>query len=132
MISDRVARLRQQSLEAKPCISTERAELMTEVYEQQTGLMSAPLRRARSFQYLMEHKTIYLGPDELIVGEKAPRPKPRPLIPNCAVIVYKISTSWIRATRSRSPSARRRVKSTPTRSFPSGKIDRCATCSLQK
>ena len=31
MISERVARLRQRSLDAKPCISTERAELMTEV-----------------------------------------------------------------------------------------------------
>ena len=81
MISDRVARLRRQSLDARPCLSTERAELMTEVYEQQTGLMSAPLRRARSFQYLLEHQTIYLGPDELIVGEKGPAPKATPTYP---------------------------------------------------
>lgn len=81
MISDRVARLRQQGLAARPCISTERAELMTEVYRQNTGLMSAPLRRALSFQYLMEHKTICIAPDELIVGEKGPAPKATPTYP---------------------------------------------------
>jgi len=41
-MSERVARLRKESLDAKPVISTERAELMTEFYQQNTGLMSAP------------------------------------------------------------------------------------------
>ena len=45
-MSDRVARLRQQSLDALPSISTERAELMTEFYRQTEGLMSVPVRRA--------------------------------------------------------------------------------------
>ena len=42
----RVARLRQQSLDAVPTLSTERAELMTEFYRQNLGLVSAPVRRA--------------------------------------------------------------------------------------
>ena len=37
--------------------------------------------RARSFYYLCEHKTIYLGKDELIVGERGPRPKAAPTYP---------------------------------------------------
>ncbi|CAG0929283.1 partial Trans-4-hydroxy-L-proline dehydratase, partial [Planctomycetaceae bacterium] len=78
MITDRVARLRQQSLDAQPGISTERAELMTRFDRTHTALMSAPVRRALSFQYLMEHKTIYLGDGELIVGEKGPAPKATP------------------------------------------------------
>jgi formate C-acetyltransferase len=80
-MTERVARLRQQSLEARPVLSTERAELLTEFYRQNTALMSAPVRRARAFQYLMEHKTIYIGEGELIVGEKGPAPKATPTYP---------------------------------------------------
>ncbi len=81
MISERVARLRQQSLDARPAISTERAELMTEVYRQSTELMSPPMRRARAFEYLMEHKAIYIAPGEMIVGEKGCAPKATPTFP---------------------------------------------------
>ena len=80
-MSERVARLRQQSLDAKPAISTERAELMTEFYRQNLGPVSAPVRRARAFQYLMEHKTICINDGELIVGEKGPAPKATPTYP---------------------------------------------------
>ena len=81
MISERVARLKQTSLDARPTISTERAELMTQFYQQNAGFTSAPVRRARTFQYLMERKTIYIGPGELIVGEKGPAPKATPTYP---------------------------------------------------
>ena len=80
-MSERVACLRQQSLEAVPTISTERAELMTQFYQQSPGLMSAAVRRALAFQYLMEHKTIYIGDGELLVGEKGPSPKAAPTYP---------------------------------------------------
>ncbi len=80
-MTERVARLRQQSLAAIPTISTERAELMTEFYRQHTGLMSAPRRRALAFQYLMEHRTVYIGKGELIVGEKGQAPKATPTYP---------------------------------------------------
>jgi formate C-acetyltransferase len=77
----RVSRLRQQSLEARPAISTERAELMTAFYRQHTGLTSAPVHRALAFQYLMEHKTVCVNAGELIVGEKGPAPKATPTYP---------------------------------------------------
>ena len=80
-MSERVARLRQESLDAAPTISTERAELMTEFYQREQGLMSAPVRRALAFQHLMEHKAIYIGDGELIVGEKGPAPKATPTYP---------------------------------------------------
>jgi len=80
-MSEKVARLRQQSLEATPSISSERAELLTEFYQQNSGLMSAPVRRALAFQYLMQHKTIYINEGELIVGEKGPAPKAAPTYP---------------------------------------------------
>jgi formate C-acetyltransferase len=80
-MSDRVARLRQQSLDARPTLSTERAELLTAFYKQDLGLVSVPMRRALAFQYLMEHKAIYIGDGELIVGEKGPAPKATPTYP---------------------------------------------------
>ncbi|MDI6809433.1 MAG: glycyl radical protein [Candidatus Eisenbacteria bacterium] len=80
-MNERVVRLRQQSVDAKPYISTERAELMTEFYKKHAGLASAPMRRALAFQHLMERKTIYIGPGELIVGEKGPAPKAAPTFP---------------------------------------------------
>jgi formate C-acetyltransferase len=81
MISERVARLRKQSLAAKPTISTERAELMTQFHCQNQGYLSAPMRRALAFQFLMETKAIYIGDGELIVGEKGPAPKATPTYP---------------------------------------------------
>lgn len=80
-MSQRVCRLRQQSLSAIPTISTERAELMTDFYREHTELMSAPLRRALAFRHLMECKQIYIGEGELIVGEKGPAPKATPTYP---------------------------------------------------
>jgi pyruvate formate-lyase/glycerol dehydratase family glycyl radical enzyme len=80
-MSERVKRLRQQSLDAQPTLSTERAALMTEFYQTHTGLVSVPVRRALAFQYLMEHKAITVGKGELIVGEKGPAPKATPTYP---------------------------------------------------
>ncbi|MBO9370006.1 MAG: glycyl radical protein [Chloroflexi bacterium] len=80
-MTERVARLREQSLEARPTLSTEWAELITEFYRQDLGPVSAPVRRALAFRYLMEHKTVYIGEGELIVGEKGPFPKAAPTYP---------------------------------------------------
>src|SRR5512136_2541822 len=80
-MTQRVARLRQQSLEARPAISTERAELMTAFYRQDLGPVSAPVRRALAFQYMLEHCAIHIGEGELIVGEKGPAPKATPTYP---------------------------------------------------
>lgn len=83
MMTDRVARLRRESLEAKPCISTERAELVTAFYQSPAcaAAASAPVRRALAFRYLLENKTIHIGPGELIVGERGPAPKATPTYP---------------------------------------------------
>jgi pyruvate formate-lyase/glycerol dehydratase family glycyl radical enzyme len=80
-MNERVARLRLESLDAVPRISTERAELMTEFYREDRSQWSEPVRRARAFAHLMAQKTIYLGQGELIVGEKGPAPKATPTYP---------------------------------------------------
>jgi formate C-acetyltransferase len=80
-MSERVARLRQQSLDAIPTFSTERAELITEFYRQDRGPVSAPVRRAMAFKYLMDRKTVCINDGELIIGEKGPGPKAAPTYP---------------------------------------------------
>jgi len=79
-MNERVARLRQMSLEAKPTISTERADLITEFYRT-AGEMSPPVRRALAFKHLLENKTICINDGELIVGERGPAPKATPTYP---------------------------------------------------
>ena len=79
-MNDRARTLRQQSMDRKPSISTERAELMTEFY-QHSYEPANPIRRALAFKHLIENKTIYIGDGELIVGERGPAPKATPTYP---------------------------------------------------
>jgi formate C-acetyltransferase len=79
-MNDRVAKLRQKSLDTKPWLSTERAVLETDYYRI-TRTVSFPMQRAEALRYLMEHKTIDIGDDELIVGERGPSPKGTPTFP---------------------------------------------------
>ena len=71
----RIERLRKKSFEATPCISIERALIETEFYKKQQGKHSIPVLRALVFKELCAQKTIYIGDDELIVGERGPFPK---------------------------------------------------------
>jgi len=80
-MTERVRKLRQQSLETVESISIERAELLTEFYKQNLGLMSIPVQRAMAFAYLLEHKHIDIYEGELIVGEKGDKPKAAPTFP---------------------------------------------------
>ena len=74
-MTPRIARLRKESFEAVPGISIERAVLVTRFYKKNYGKFSTPILRALNFKYLCQHKTIYIGNDELIVGERGPYPK---------------------------------------------------------
>ncbi|HOG45607.1 MAG TPA: glycyl radical protein [Anaerolineae bacterium] len=110
-MTERVARLRQESLEARPTLSTERAELMTAFYAQGwEGRVSPPLVRAMAFAYLLEHKAIYIGEGELIVGEKGPAPKATPTYPELcchSLQDLEILDSRLKIPFAVSPAARR-------------------------
>ncbi len=103
MITARVNGLRQQSLDAVPRISTERAELMTAFYRQHDQLISVPMRRALSFQYLLEHKYICINEGELIVGEKGDAPKAAPTYPE--LCCHSLQDLDILSTREKIPFA---------------------------
>ncbi|MHB8070456.1 MAG: trans-4-hydroxy-L-proline dehydratase [Candidatus Cryosericum sp.] len=79
-MNERVARLRQESLSAVPRLSLERAHLVTEFDRQARG-MSVPVYRARLLEHILQHKELYIGADELIVGERGPAPKAVPSFP---------------------------------------------------
>jgi pyruvate formate-lyase/glycerol dehydratase family glycyl radical enzyme len=80
-MNERVKKLRQQSVETVPCISIERARLVTEAYREYSGKVSIPMLRALTFKHLMENKTVCINPDELIVGERGPAPQATPTYP---------------------------------------------------
>jgi len=81
-MTERVAKLREESVRTEPYISTERAELITDFYagEEAAGA-SPPMRRALAFKHLMERQTIRIGEGELIVGERGPAPEATPTYP---------------------------------------------------
>ncbi|MGA2547483.1 MAG: trans-4-hydroxy-L-proline dehydratase [Rectinemataceae bacterium] len=74
-MNERVKRLREESFNARPSFSAERAALTTEFYKEWQGRVSTPVLRAMNFRNLCEKKTIYIGEGELIVGERGPVPK---------------------------------------------------------
>ena len=80
-MNKRVAKLREESLNTKPYISIERASLVTEAYKKYEGTVSYPVLRALAFQHLMEHKEVYIGEGELIVGERGGKPQATPTFP---------------------------------------------------
>ncbi len=80
-MNDRTTRLKELSFAAEPAISTERAELLTAFYRDNEGRYPIPVMRALSFKHLCENKTLYVGDDELIVGERGPAPKQVPTFP---------------------------------------------------
>jgi len=85
-MNERIKKLRQQSLEAKPTISAERARLVTEFYQKpETRGLSAPMTHALAFKHIMENKAVCINDGELIVGERGPAPKATPTYPEVCI-----------------------------------------------
>lgn len=85
-MTERIRKLREQSLNAENRISAERALLITEFY--QSGIADAepvPVQRALAFKYILEHKYICVNEGELIVGERGPAPKATPTYPEICI-----------------------------------------------
>jgi formate C-acetyltransferase len=81
-MNKRVKRLREQSVNTKPYISTERAELITDFYQSGAAdTVSTPVARALAFKHLLDNKTICINEGELIVGERGRAPKATPTYP---------------------------------------------------
>lgn len=86
MFTPRIEKLRNESLDAVNTISAERAMLLTDFYSQaEVSAWPVAVQRAQSFAYLMQHKSIYIGQGELIVGERGPQPKATPTYPEISL-----------------------------------------------
>ncbi|NLL47669.1 MAG: glycyl radical protein [Firmicutes bacterium] len=83
--TERTKRLRELSVTTQPSISLERALLQTEFYERYYGTVEMPILRALSFKNYIAKRKLYIGEDELIVGEKSEGPQVAPTFPEiCA------------------------------------------------
>jgi len=84
-MNPRIQRLRKLSVETEPSITIERALHQTAFYKENNGKYSVPMMRALQFLDHCSKKEIYIGDDELIVGERGPKPKAVPTFPelNC-------------------------------------------------
>lgn len=80
-MNDRVKRLHQQSIDTPTTLTIERALIETAFYKENYGKMPNCILRARNFYEICKKKTIYIGKDELIVGERGPVPKAVPTFP---------------------------------------------------
>lgn len=74
-MNQRIRDLREESITTPVSLSIERALLTTRFYKQNDGKYSIPMMRALNFKELCEKKTIYIGKNELIVGERGEKPK---------------------------------------------------------
>ncbi|MBE3070489.1 MAG: formate C-acetyltransferase/glycerol dehydratase family glycyl radical enzyme, partial [Planctomycetes bacterium] len=103
-MNDRVRQLRRQSIETRPYLSAERAQLLTAFYQSGAAArVSVPVGRALAFRYLMEHRAICINEGELIVGERGPAPKATPTYPE--LCCHTLEDLDVLATRERTPFA---------------------------
>jgi formate C-acetyltransferase len=74
-MNERIRRLRAESVNTPASISIERALIVTDFYRENLGKYSIPMMRALNFMEICKRKEVYIGEDELIVGERGDRPK---------------------------------------------------------
>ncbi|MFW9809502.1 MAG: trans-4-hydroxy-L-proline dehydratase [Candidatus Thorarchaeota archaeon] len=102
MQSERVKKLRDQSVGTKPYISSERAELLTDFYQSGgADMVSTPVARALAFKHILENKTICINDGELIVGERGPAPRASPTYPE--LCCHSLNDLDIANSRERTP-----------------------------
>ncbi len=81
-INDRIRRLREQSVQKKVEISSERGELLTDFYQRNDlSDRSTPIQRALAFKHLMENVSLPVEEGQLIVGLRGTDVKEVPTYP---------------------------------------------------
>ncbi len=101
-INDRIARLREESVNFEVRISVERSKLITEFYK--SGMAkgkSVPVQRALAFKYLMEYVSLPVEEGQLIVGIRGTGVKEVPTYPE--ITVHSLEDLEILDTRENMP-----------------------------
>ncbi len=83
-MTGRIARLREQLMATQPEICPERARIFTESIKKTEG-QPIVVRRAKGFYEVLDKMSIYLGEDELVVGNQASKPKSSPIYPEYSI-----------------------------------------------
>ncbi len=86
--TERIQKLREKVLSAKPTVCTERAEIYTEIYKKYEHL-PVILRRALALDRTLSDMSIFIDDGELIVGNHSSQLRAAPIFPEYAV-------SWIK------------------------------------
>lgn len=85
-MNDRIKKLREQTINATPRLSHERALLLTQFYKSgKADRVSTPVARALAFKHILENKELCINDGELIVGERGTEPKATPTYPELCV-----------------------------------------------
>jgi len=101
-MNKRITRLRTESVNAVPSISSERAELLTNFYTSGAAdALSLPVARAMAMKYVITHRTIGINDGELIVGQRGPSPKATPTYPE--LCCHSLSDLDVVTSRERTP-----------------------------
>ena len=101
-MNERIAQLRKKSVDTKPYISSERAELVTAFYQSNIVMqVSAPIARAMALKHIIENKSLCITPGELIVGERGPAPKATPTYPE--LCCHSLDDFEVMSHRERTP-----------------------------
>ena len=87
MVTERIEKIRQNYVNAKPAISTERAWLWTESHKQTEGLPVC-IQRARAFYDCCDKLTVHIFDGELIVGAVGEHRK-------CGILTPEFSWLWV-------------------------------------
>lgn len=82
--TQRVVNLVNESLNVKPELCIERARILTEC-DRKFQALPAPIRRARSLSQILQKMSIFIGDEELIVGNQARKLRASPFFPEYAV-----------------------------------------------
>jgi trans-4-hydroxy-L-proline dehydratase len=101
-MNKRIQELKAKSKDAKVSLSHERAVLVTEFYKTGVSLKeSVPCQRALCLKHILDNKHIYVGKNELIVGERGHAPKAVPTYPE--ICLHTIDDLDILNTREKIP-----------------------------
>ena len=80
MAAQIIKKLKDNLLRCVPKISIERALLITESY-QNTERYPMVIRRAKALKYILDNMSVFILPDEFIVGNHAHLPRAAPVFP---------------------------------------------------
>ncbi|MCK4750646.1 MAG: hypothetical protein KAT15_26490, partial [Bacteroidales bacterium] len=83
-MTERISKLREKVLSAKPSVCTERAKCYTRIYRENED-QPVIIKRALALEKTLKEMTIFIDDGELIVGNQSSQHRAAPIFPEYAV-----------------------------------------------